>query len=387
MILKDEIQSFRSRLEHELNEHERMLNQWENLDWHTRCINLEGLLHRMWAFYDKADELSSYIQNSFPPYPFDEIKDLRRWLKRACHRIDDFLTEDYHPDDSNSYRDAYCSFLTAICTPTQLPNWQDRETFLALKEKELLTMLQKSYSVILELLLSTYDAIGKDEQKIHLAYVNALARYEQLQWPKDQKSFETRIANKYPWDDGPTANQLRDFYATLSDELLQERCGTAYQQHHTDLRVLAQALAQLQPSEAELLSLFRRTHQLMHLQQRIAILEQREQAQCNPIEAAIKAVHDANLCEPADWAVIVRILEERGIRQKNAFTSHAQFINDTCGVSVTSADSLKRSIIYTKVRGTFPDWTIKPEEQTRQTPNKLTHFINIGNFFSDALNP
>ena len=77
-------------------------------------------------------------------------------------------------------------------------------------------------------------------------------------------------------------------------------------------------------------------------------------------DRAIKAVYDEHLCESADWAVVVRILEEQGKWPKSAFSYAADYINKICGDKVTTANSISRSILYTKVKGTI----ILPKNQT-----------------------
>lgn len=104
------------------------------------------------------------------------------------------------------------------------------------------------------------------------------------------------------------------------------------------------------------------------------------------IEAGIMTVHQSHLCNAADWAVVSRILEERGTWQRNAFTAHAEYINDICGENVTSSTSLSRSPIYTKVAGEYPNWTIRPSEQTRETARKLQDYLKIAEIFTNAIN-
>lgn len=104
------------------------------------------------------------------------------------------------------------------------------------------------------------------------------------------------------------------------------------------------------------------------------------------IDAGIMTVHQSHLCNAADWAVVSRILEERGTWQRNAFTAHAEYINDICGENVTSSTSLSRSPIYTKVTGEYPNWTIRPSEQTRETARKLQDYLKIAEIFTNAIN-
>lgn len=110
-----------------------------------------------------------------------------------------------------------------------------------------------------------------------------------------------------------------------------------------------------------------------------------EQKPLTGIDAGIYAVHQAHLCNAADWAVVSRILEERGTWQRNAFTAHAEYINDICGENVTSSTSLSRSPIYTKIVGEYPNWSVRPSEQNRETAGKLQDYLKIGKIFTKAL--
>ena len=133
MNIQSEIAQFQQLLHAELDSHDAMLRDWETLDWHDRYVNIERMLHRMWALYDKADELSEYIRRSFPPYPFSEIKEIQRWLRDARHRLEDFMTDDYQPTSSNDYQDEYMKFLSIICDENQRDAWHQREAFIASK--------------------------------------------------------------------------------------------------------------------------------------------------------------------------------------------------------------------------------------------------------------
>ena len=101
---------------------------------------------------------------------------------------------------------------------------------------------------------------------------------------------------------------------------------------------------------------------------------------------AVLAVHQQGLCSPAEWAVVVKLLEEQGAMPKANYRHAATYINDICGQEVTNARAIARSVIFTKVAGSYPDWRIKEEEQTRETPNKLSRFNKIAQVFIEEQN-
>jgi hypothetical protein len=106
---------------------------------------------------------------------------------------------------------------------------------------------------------------------------------------------------------------------------------------------------------------------------------------CDKVAAAILAVNERVRCEPSDWAAFVAIMENKGKFPTSAYAHDAELINRICGSEVTSADSIARSIFFTKVAGVYPNWRIKQGEETRETPNKLSKYLEIGRIASEIL--
>lgn len=98
------------------------------------------------------------------------------------------------------------------------------------------------------------------------------------------------------------------------------------------------------------------------------------------------AVHQQCACVPAEWAVVVKLLEEQGAIQKSAYLNAAAYINKICGEEVTNARALARSVIYTKIIGKYPDWRVKDGEESRKAPNKLKRFKEIAKTFIEVQN-
>lgn len=102
---------------------------------------------------------------------------------------------------------------------------------------------------------------------------------------------------------------------------------------------------------------------------------------------AIKAVYNTRNYEKSDWAAIVKIMEELKLVPKFAYTTDADLINNACGCNnVTSADSIARSIFMSKVKGVYPNWEIREDEETRETPNKLKTYMEMGRIFIEVFN-
>ena len=110
-----------------------------------------------------------------------------------------------------------------------------------------------------------------------------------------------------------------------------------------------------------------------------------EAPELSPADKAILAVHNAGICEPSDWAAVIRLFKELEMMQPNGQPFDAAYINRVCGKPVTSESSISRSIMSTKIGGKYPYWRIKQDEETRQTPNKLRLYNEIGRIATEAL--
>lgn len=110
-----------------------------------------------------------------------------------------------------------------------------------------------------------------------------------------------------------------------------------------------------------------------------------EQKPLTGIDAGIHAVHKAKICNKADWAAVVKILEERDEMQKGAYSADAEYINRICGEVVTNANSISRSPIFTKIVGEYPNWSVRPSEQNRETAGKLQDYLQIAELFISSL--
>ena len=103
------------------------------------------------------------------------------------------------------------------------------------------------------------------------------------------------------------------------------------------------------------------------------------------VSAAILAVNEQVHCEPSDWAALVAIMEDKGKFPIGAYSYDANTINRVCAHEVTSETSIARSIFFTKVAGKYPYWRIKQGEETRETPNKLSKYMEIGRIATQIL--
>lgn len=265
MTVKDAIDEFLQKLHSQLDEHDSFFIQWGKTDWHERSVCIDKLLHGMWSIYEDAEDIAEAMRNSFPPYPFKEIKDIKRWLKRASHQMTDFLEDEYKCTDSNEYMHSYGSFLNKVCDINQNSIlWKSREQHLVDNEHELITMLNKSYSVLLDLMLSCYQQIQENDTNTLLAYSNCKARYEQLYWTDkhDKGAFLLTMDKLFPWDQ-PTKMQLQDLYQTKLNELKKTRIGRIYvNSNHFDF---VTKISKLSLSDTEIMDFFREQKELEEL--------------------------------------------------------------------------------------------------------------------------
>jgi len=269
MTVEDNINEFLEKLDKQLKEHDAFLGKWNDIDWHERCVLLDKLLHGMWSTYEDAEDIADSLKNVFPPYPFDEIKEIKKWLKSSMHRIRDFIEDEYTSgdDDQERYLESYHKFLDNICGNKKLvKKWHSRESVIVKDEQELIGMLDKSYSVMLELLLTCYQSLQRDKKAIILAYENSKARYEQLNWKKDKEYFYRALEKVFVWDE-PTKMQLQGYYQERLRNLEKTRLGKVYVEHDRDDFILE--VAKLNLRENELHDFFRELMTLEELQQMV----------------------------------------------------------------------------------------------------------------------
>jgi len=107
-----------------------------------------------------------------------------------------------------------------------------------------------------------------------------------------------------------------------------------------------------------------------------------------PVDRAIKAVYDSNLCykKPGNWAAVIRIFKERHLRQYSGLDYDADYINMICGEKVTNDLALKRSLIVDSVEGTFSikddkkehGWRLKAGTENPKSKGLLKRYMEIG---------
>lgn len=276
MTIADNIRFFQDLLRSHLKQHEQFFDTWSDADWHRRVATLNTLLHDMWQVYEQAEDNMSLLTSTFPPYPFSEITTLRKWLRQSIHRVEDFLRDEYQPSSPADYIQSYAHFLSRLCCDEESPTFVQSEQLMVESERQLLNMLARSYSVLLDLLQSSYDTLSGDEEQIILSYTNCRVRYEQLQWPKQKALLLARLENTYPWDNQPSATQLQQEYATIQREMAATTIGRLsleYPDEHDFIIKLAQSGV----SEEELGKFFLSSCQLSYLAS--AITDLREAAE------------------------------------------------------------------------------------------------------------
>ncbi len=115
MTVEEIIGEFMQKLDNQLKEHDDFISQWDNKDWYERYVLIDRLLHGMWRTYEDAEDLADELRETFPPYPFAEIRKIKKWLKSATHKIEDFIEDDYTQTDTDDYMKAYQAFLSKVC--------------------------------------------------------------------------------------------------------------------------------------------------------------------------------------------------------------------------------------------------------------------------------
>lgn len=105
----------------------------------------------------------------------------------------------------------------------------------------------------------------------------------------------------------------------------------------------------------------------------------------NKVDAAIKAVFDANICASPDWVAVIRIFQERGLKQSNGLPYDAEYINNVCEQKVTSNSSISRSVMNDKIGGRHPNWMIRSGTESREMPKILALYNRIADIVVGVL--
>lgn len=101
-----------------------------------------------------------------------------------------------------------------------------------------------------------------------------------------------------------------------------------------------------------------------------------EQRESN-VDSAIKALFKENICDSPDWAAVVRLLQERGLKQPNGLLYDADYINNVCGQVVTNKQSIERAVMNYKIGGLYPNWYVRSGTESREMPKILALYNQI----------
>ena len=129
-------------------------------------------------------------------------------------------------------------------------------------------MLNRSYSILLELLTTSHKSISSDPTQLYLSYINCRTRYEQLTWPKQKKLLEAHLNNRYPWDNLPNISQLQEEYATIHRRMSDTVIGQLFAEYPDEIDFVLH-LSQSGVSEEELGKFFLSSCQLAYFLERI----------------------------------------------------------------------------------------------------------------------
>lgn len=256
MTIRETIVFFQQKIQQHLEQLDVFLDNWDKTAPYQRCLQLDTMLHEMWLIYVDAENIEPYIKTHFPPYPFEEVRTIKKWIKNSQSSLDEFL-QTYIPNDVSEPIDNYNQFLAKICDERDNQVfWHSRDKETLYREKQLLEMLNRSYSVLLELLMATQQSARRSKETTITAYHNAEERYRQLTWTKDRKSIDLRIESKYTWENLPSSQQLRSDYDALHNEYVQSRLGNL-RITHPDEEDFIITIARLNLEENELTDFFR----------------------------------------------------------------------------------------------------------------------------------
>lgn len=102
--------------------------------------------------------------------------------------------------------------------------------------------------------------------------------------------------------------------------------------------------------------------------------------------SGIRAVFDSHLCKTkSDWGAVFKILVERVFCSKKAYFAGAKFINEVCGIDVTTKDALRQSTALNILGGNAESGWRNRDPENRESSGKLLHYREIATIFFSAI--
>lgn len=262
---------FDSRLDEVLTEADTLFGRWDNMPREERCPKALAAMEQMAELASYADEVSTYLQEAYPPIRLTDDEDWRERLGFVSDMIGKVVGKQQNAEEGKMQD------LLEVVIPDENNRNSIADTMAQVTSMEdlLLNTLLSAFSHLHDLLLTLRATLDGDRTEVlALLYTKAEARYMNEEWRKGEKGgewnkFDLHMHNtKFPWN-APTCEQLQSYYQELTYDFDKTPLGKVFLENEDDPQALGSAIAKVGCSNSDLKSYFREVFRLRELKKMI----------------------------------------------------------------------------------------------------------------------
>lgn len=265
------VEIFSNCLDEVLTEVGTLFGRWDTMPREERCPKALAALEKMAELARDADEVSTYLQEAYPPIRLTADEGWRERLNLVWEMIRRVM------DKRLSVEEGTMSALLDVVIPDERDRKRIADTMVQVTSMEdlLLTTLSSAFSHLHDLLLALRAALDADRtETLALLYAKAEARYTQEVWREGEKGGEWDKFNhhlkhtKFPWYE-PSCEQLQKYYLELAGDFDKTPLGQVFLENEDDPQALGYAIAEVGCKEVELTAFFRNVFRLREVMRRV----------------------------------------------------------------------------------------------------------------------
>lgn len=259
------VEIFSNRLDEVLTEVGTLFGRWDTMPREERCPKALAALEKMAELARDADEVSTYLQEAYPPIRLTADEGWRERLNLVWEMIRRVM------DKRLSVEEGTMSALLDVVIPDERDRKRIADTMVQVTSMEdlLLTTLSSAFSHLHDLLLALRAALDADRtETLALLYAKAEARYTQEVWREGEKGGEwDKFIHhmqhvEFPWELEPTYDQLQVLYKRMADKFNETELGEAFLECDDDPLSLGSVIASVECTKQDLDAYFREIYRL-----------------------------------------------------------------------------------------------------------------------------
>lgn len=259
------VQIFSDRLDEVLTEVTTLLGRWDTMPREERCPRALAALEQMAELARDADEVSTYLQEAYPPIRLTADEGWRERLNLVWEMIRKVMNKRLSVEEGSVLA------LLEVVIPDEGDRKRIANTMAQVTSMEdlLLTTLSSAFSHLHDLLLALRAALDADRtETLALLYAKAEARYMQEVWREGEKGGEwDKFIHhmqhvEFPWNLEPTYDQLQVLYKRMADKFNETELGEAFLECDDDPLSLGSVIASVECTSQDLSEYFREVFRL-----------------------------------------------------------------------------------------------------------------------------